>query len=48
MGYTLGQKTTDTSLLKEHLREYEAGYGRMPETLTADAGYGSEENYEYP
>lgn len=47
VNYTLGQKTNDTSLLGEHLREHEAGYGKMPETLTADAGYGSEENYEY-
>jgi hypothetical protein len=47
VNYTLGQKTTDTSLLREHLEEHAIGYGVMPETVTADAGYGSEENFEY-
>lgn len=47
VGYTLGQKTTDTSLLKAHLLAHAQEYDRMPEVLTADAGYGSEENYEY-
>lgn len=47
VGYTLGQKTNDTTLLKEHLEEHVHSYGARPETLTADAGYGSEENYEY-
>lgn len=45
--YTLGQKTTDTSLLKDHIDDFIASYGHSPESLTADAGYGSEENYEY-
>jgi transposase len=47
VGYTLGQKTNDTALLKEHLEDHIHSYGAKPETLTADAGYGSEENYEY-
>lgn len=47
LNYTLAQTTSDTSTLKEHLTDYIENYGRVPETLTADAGYGSEENYEY-
>lgn len=45
INYTLGQTTSDTSLLKDHLDEHIASYGGSPENLTADAGYGSEENY---
>ncbi len=45
--YSLGQTPADTSTLKEHLKEYKKSYGKMPTCITADAGYGSEENYEY-
>src|SRR5690625_7719248 len=45
--YTLHQKTNDIHTLKPHLDSYEYLYGNLPEVLTADAGYGSEENYEY-
>jgi len=45
--YTLGQTTTDTNLMKGHLDDFIASYGLAPENLTADAGYGSEENYLY-
>jgi hypothetical protein len=37
----------DTSTLKSHLDSFKQQYGFMPQELTADAGYGSEENYEY-
>jgi transposase len=47
INYTLGQTTSDTVLLKEHIDEHVASYGRSPESLTADAGYGSEENYTF-
>jgi hypothetical protein len=47
VNYTLGQTTTDTTLLKEHLEKHERELGEMPENITTDAGYGSEENYEY-
>lgn len=43
--YTLAQTTADTSTLKDHLKDHIESYGQTPETLTADAGYGSEENY---
>jgi transposase len=45
--YTLGQTTTDTTLMKGHIDDFIASYGQPPESLTADAGYGSEENYLY-
>lgn len=47
VNYTLGQTTSDTTLLKEHIEEHIHSYGCSPEKLTADAGYGSEENYTY-
>ncbi len=45
--YTLAQTTTDTSTLKDHIDDYIESYGQVPESLTADAGYGSEENYGF-
>lgn len=45
--YSLGQTTADTSLMKDHLNGYKIAYGFSPNEVTADAGYGSEENYEY-
>ena len=47
LGYTIHQSATDTNTLPMHLESLKANIGRMPETLVADAGYGSEENYEY-
>jgi transposase len=43
--YTLAQTTADTTTLKDHLKDHIESYDQTPETLTADAGYGSEENY---
>ncbi|TWO32199.1 IS1182 family transposase [Seonamhaeicola sediminis] len=43
--YTLAQTTADTTTLKEHVSDHIENYNETPETLTADAGYGSEENY---
>jgi len=45
--YTIHQNPTDTKTLKPHLESFEEQYGFMPKEITADAGYGSEENYEY-
>ena len=47
LGYSLHQKTTDTSLLIPHLDYLEQQRGCLPDRITADAGYGSEENYDY-
>ena len=45
--YSLHQQTNDIHTLKPHLNTYEYLYEFLPHDLTADAGYGSEENYEY-
>jgi len=45
--YTIHQNPTDTRTLKPHMESFRDGFGFYPEELTADAGYGSEENYEY-
>lgn len=47
INYTLEQASTDTRALKGHIEEHIASYGMAPEALTADAGYGSEENYGF-
>lgn len=47
VNYTLHQNPTDTKTLKTHLESFREAYGFMPKELTADAGYGSEENYEF-
>ena len=44
--YTLGQTTADTTLLKHHIDNHIESYNQTPESVTADAGYGSEENYQ--
>ena len=33
--------------MKKHLDQLKEQYGRLPDIIVADAGYGSEENYEY-
>jgi transposase len=49
--YTIHQNPTDTKTLKPHLEDFEQSYGKKIfkklEEITADAGYGSEENYDY-
>ena len=47
LGYTLHQTTADTATLPTHIESLKENLGQVPETLVADAGYGSEENYEY-
>jgi len=47
LGYTLHQTTNDTATLAPHMESLKESIGQLPETLVADAGYGSEENYEY-
>jgi len=44
--YSIHQKTTDTNTLTSHLDKYEKDFDQKPEVVTADAGYGSEENYQ--
>ncbi len=45
--YTLHQSASDTTTYKEHLEEHKRLYGDYPKESIADAGYGSEENYEF-
>ena len=47
LGYSIHQTTNDTTTLKSHMESLKESLGKMPDTLVADAGYGSEENYEY-
>jgi len=45
VNYSLHPNPTDTLTLKPHLEKYCQLYGFYPSSYTADAGYGSEENY---
>lgn len=47
VNYTLTQTTNDTTTLIDHLEEHDNSFEEKPEKVTADAGYGSEENYQY-
>ena len=45
--YTIHQATTDTTTLIQHIEDCKEQYQSLPDSLTADAGYGSEENYKF-
>jgi transposase len=45
--YTLHQHATDTNTLVSHLQQFIKDYKVKPTTVTADAGYGSEKNYQW-
>ena len=45
VSYSIHSNPADTLTLAPHLEQFESDHGRLPETLTADAGYGSEQNY---
>jgi Transposase and inactivated derivatives len=48
VGYSIHQKPGDTSCMKEHLETVKTILDdKLPKNIIADAGYGSEENYEY-
>jgi len=44
--YSIHRTSTDTTTLKDHLEGFEERYDRQSDVVVADAGYGSEENYE--
>ena len=46
VNYTIHPNPTDTTTLKSHLEQHKSSFGNAPKIVTADAGYGSEENYE--
>ena len=45
VNYTIHPNPTDTTTLAVHLAQHQHSFGKVLKTLTADAGYGSEENY---
>lgn len=45
--FSIHQTPGDTTTLKSHLESFERQYNKQSSTVVADAGYGSEENYEY-
>lgn len=45
--YGIHQSTTDTGALIPHLQEHIEETGVKPNNVTADAGYGSEQNYQW-
>jgi transposase len=47
VGFSIHQKPGDTTCLIPHLKHVEDVLHRRPENVIADAGYGSEENYEF-
>jgi len=47
VGFSIHQKTNDMNCLIPNLNQLQERLGRLPRTVIADAGYGSEENYAY-
>lgn len=45
--YSIHQNTTDTNTLIGHINQHVKHYKQKPNTITADAGYGSEQNYQW-
>ena len=46
-GFSIHRKPGDTTTLKQHLEKVKELQGKLPKNVIADAGYGSEENYEF-
>lgn len=46
VNYSIHPDATDTNTLKAHLEQHVESYGQAPKVLVADAGYGSQENFE--
>lgn len=47
VGFTIHPNPTDTKTMIPHLQHIKEKLGKLPKNIIADAGYGSEENYEY-
>lgn len=47
VSYSVHQNTTDTNTLIDHVNQYIRQFRRKPNNITADAGYGSEQNYQW-
>ncbi len=44
--YSIHQNATDTNTLIDHVSQHIRQFGQKPNNITADAGYGSEQNYQ--
>ena len=47
VNYGIYPNPTDTLTLPDHLEQYKTLYDTSPDTVVADSGYGSEQNYDY-
>lgn len=47
VGFSIHQRAGDTGCMIPHLEQVQARLGRLPQNIITDAGYGSEENYDY-
>ena len=47
LNYSVHQEAGDTNTLQNNLEKFNKIYQKYPQKVIADAGYGSEENYEY-
>ena len=47
VNYSLHRQSTDTNTLIAHLEQHIKTYKKKPVNITADAGYGSEQNYQW-
>lgn len=47
LSYSVHQNTTDTNTLIDHLSQHIKSFKQKPNNVTADAGYGSEQNYQW-
>ncbi len=47
VNYSIHANPTDTLTFKPHFDQFKKHYNRLPENICADAGYGSEENYQF-
>lgn len=45
--YSIHQSATDTNTLIDHLNQHIQSFKQKPNTLTTDAGYGSEQNFQW-
>jgi transposase len=45
--YSVHPNPTDTTTLPKHIEQHKTTYNQYPHSITADAGYGWEENFQY-
>jgi len=45
--FSIHQRPGDTATLEPHLEQFKGLYKKQSDTIVADSGYGSEQNYEY-